>query len=603
MPFRIFCIACGFLLVTNVSISGCSAQSESSDDAAIAPSTENSDNKQPLYQVGPWSPAPFNIEEPYINIIYASDARWTSKNFDVPELYATGHLDSKIGLPSSLPDGETLTSRVFFSSPPKTDLITHWDGEWVLDWQTADGNCNAGIKLLYFPEKSITRTRKCRIEFTRDAQRKITPYHMAIQVHKLSSPLVSLRMYRAVNEDALQAGKIYNPAFLKAVSGYDIIRTMDMQKANRATIRSVDQLASSQAAHWGNVEWKSPKKIEQPFLGPPLKSVFALGVESGAALWVHAPITLGSPIGIFDMAIYDENAGQWLNNITDAITAEQKNIFESDEWENYAEKFVSALIDSGYPQDRALYVTVSNEVWNYAGQYNFTTRYAGALGNSLGGGTRTGYGAAMARLKLALDASLQKAGRTQNLIYVMEGQAGNVGTTRSALAGAKAYFESQNESWTSHAEAFGVSVASYWGANPTHLKRDGVEPNDLQALEQWFLEGPANSISTLSWNLKQWRAHRVAAQKFGVKFIGAYEGGSHFEKPREMTEEHYLAFLWGEPGGRINSAVNEALAKEFPGTILSNYGLAGPLGGQPWFEGPLGAENPYNQSWGPNKSN
>lgn len=584
--------------------SSCSAQSESAaGDTSSEPKEANmrqAERETPRYQVGPWYPATFNIEEPYINIIKASSTRWSSKNFDMDAVLDGGHIGEKTGLPVSLPNGETLTSDVYFTEPRRSGLMVHWDGDWVLDWQTADGECSASVGLLYFPEKNITRRSKCRIEFTRDAAGEVTIYHTAIQVRELKSPLTSLRMYRAENEAALEQGKIYNPAFVDAVRGYDVIRTMDLQEATRASIGSVDQLATMEAAQWGNIAWQSPHNIKHSFLGPPLEAVFAMGVETGASVWAHAPITLGNPVDMFAPEIYDENAGQWLKNIDAAVKPKAEAIVASNEWEAYADAFVAALEKSGYPEDRMLYVTLANEVWNFAGQYLHTTRYANDIGIGLDGGEwryRYGYGVLMGRFKLALDGALEAAGRDQKLIYVVEGQAANQGTTIQALEAMKAYLESRGETWSDHAGDIGVSVASYWGAVPAHLKRDGVDPNDLEALEDWFINGPANSISTLRWNLKQWRDHARQAEKFGVPLIGAYEGGSHFERPEEMSREAYSAFVWGEPGGRINTAVNEVLAEAFPGVVLSNYVLAGPTGGQPWFEGPLGAENPYNESW------
>jgi len=95
------------------------------------------------------------------------------------------------------------------------------------------------------------------------------------------------------------------------------------------------------------------------------------------------------------------------------------------------------------------------------------------------------------------------------------------------------------------------------------------------------------------------RQNKAEGAKFGVRLIGAYEGGSHLERPAFVDKDWYREFIWGEQGGRVNEAVNRAIAKAFPGFILSNYVLAGPMGGQPWFEGPYGADNPYEQSWEP----
>jgi hypothetical protein len=576
---------------------GCSA---SSDDSASAEQNVNQAiavSKKPLLQVGPWVAAPFNIEEPYANIIHASETRWSCGDLETAELYEGGYISRKTGLPLAKPSGCTLKTSVFFSVPHNSGLMPHWDGDWVVDCES-DGRVE--LNLLYFPADNIKRRKPCRIEFTRDAENNVTPYHMAVEVKRLDAPMTALRMYRKENEAAVNSGKIYNPRFIAAVAEYDVIRTMDLQEANRSGIRSVSDLAGPDAAHWGNLSWQSGKNLKQPFRSMPISAVFALGVEADTALWVHAPIMLGSTIDIYDEAIYDADIGKWLKNISSAVTSEAKTAIASDEWDKYADAFVGALVASGYPTDRTLYVTVSNEVWNFAGQYNLTSRYAGALGEGLsaeigGGDFRTGYGAAMARWKLALDAALSRAGRDQALIYVVEGQAAAAGTSDEALRAAKAWIEGQGEEWEAHSHSFGLSVASYWGSS--HYSKAGVDPNDLAALEKWQLEGPPQHVATLAWILAQFRAHADVGRRYGVPLIGAYEGGSHFDRPDQMDRQKYREYVWGEYGGRINELVNEAIAEAFPGVILSNYVLAGPQGGQPWFEGPLGDKNPYNDSW------
>ncbi len=554
-----------------------------------------------LLQAGPWVPAPWNFEEPYIDIIHASDARWSCGDLKTEALYDGGFLDARSGLPAAAPAGCTLTSNVYFTVGRNTGpLETHWDGDWVLDATTAGGGCKAELALLYFPDSHITRRKPCRIEFTRDKASGATPWHMAVQIKRLDAPLETLRMYRAENEAALEAGKIYNPRFIAALAGYDIVRTMDLQQANRGNVRGPDQLAAPDAAHWANVAWKSPENIRHEYYGMPLEAVFAFGVEADAMVWAHAPLTLGSPVDILDPAVFDEDPGKQLGNVNAAVSAAAQEILASDQWDAYADRFVAALEASGYRADRPLYVTLGNEVWNFSGQYLFTTNYAKALGNGLYGtewGYREGYGAASARFKLALDAALARAGRAQPVIYVIEGQAANIATTRAALQAARDYLEAAGEDWAVHAPGFGVSVASYWGGYGPHLARDGVDPNDLAALEDWFVNGPANSVSTLQWNLAKWRGHAGEAAKYGVALIGAYEGGSHFERPEAMSRENFDAFVWGEAGARVNTAVNQALAEAFPGAILSNYVLCGPTGGQPWFEGPCGADTPMNESW------
>ncbi|MHA7873063.1 MAG: hypothetical protein ACX939_11990, partial [Hyphococcus sp.] len=282
------------------------------------------------------------------------------------------------------------------------------------------------------------------------------------------------------------------------------------------------------------------------------------------------------------------------------------DILASPEWDRYADKFVEALMASGYPEDRILYTTVSNEVWNFAFHYLASTQFAWGLGEGLQGGHfRHGYGAALARWKLALDAALARAGRDQPVIYVAEGQAANPSTTHDALSAMKQYLKDAGEDWNAHAPQIGVSVASYWGGLPNWRAAGSVEewknptPEFWRRVEDRLLNGPATEIATKAWVLAQFRYHQREASRFGVPVIGAYEGGSHFEKPHEMPREAYEAWHWGAPGARINKAVNDALAEAFPGIILSNYVLAGPTGGQPWFDGEYGEQTLLDRSWEP----
>ncbi|WDI31045.1 hypothetical protein PUV54_13900 [Hyphococcus flavus] len=586
----------------------CSAQSSEEGATNVKPvKTAIASQKapKPILQVGPWYPAPSNIEEPYINIIHASEMRWSGGDMHTADLLENGYIDLVTGLPSSLPNKNTLTSDVYFTANDKT----FYDGNWVLEWEVAD-NERADLSMLYVADHLQKKTDRNRVEFKRDAASGATPYHAAIQIKRLDAPLTALRLYRAENETALHEGKIYNPVFIEAVSEYDIIRMMDLQEANRALVRGISDVASNDAAYWGNKSWESfvgadRAPLRPPYQSMPFDAVFSLGVEADSALWVHAPITLGSDLDIFSSDIFDQDVGKWLNNISAQVRLNATATLENQAWDVYADRFVQALILSDYPEDRPLYVTLANEVWNFAGQYNLTTRYALALGQGLapeigGGDARTGYGAASARWKLALDAALERADRNQRLIYVVESQAANPSTTHEALRAAKTYLMTQGEDWAAHSASFGVSVASYWGS--VDFFKSSIDPNDTGAIATWVLEGPPNHIATLPWVLRMWKAHAALAENFGVPFIGAYEGGSHFEKPAEMRREIYKSFIWGEEdglsGGDVNLAVNQALAEAFPGVILSNYVLAGPTGGQPWFEGPIGVENPYEKSWG-----
>lgn len=585
---------------------GAESSNETADSSAkpvrvAEVSSESGDNAsvEPKIQVGPWVPQPGNTEEPFINILHAGAVSWTETDeINTQELYEAGVLDPVTGLPRSLPNG-WMRSGVYFSTWPDK---SHWAGEWILEWETANPK-DADLALHWFPDNQQYRAGRTRVEFTR----KKGNDHAAIAIRKLKSPLLAVRMFRAENEEALRAGKIYNPRFIEEVKKYHVVRTMDLQETNRTAITHIGELSTMDACCWNNIAWKgSPRRTDHPFRDIPLEAVFALAVEADNILWHHAPMELGSPKRLHDPSIMDpddnnEVAGAWRNHARDNAAA----ILASDEWDKYADKFVAALVASGYPEGRVLYTTVSNEVWNNALHYFVSTNYAWGLGQGIqeNGHFRHGYGAALARWKLALDGALGRAGRAQPVIYVAEGQAANPSTTWDALGVMKRFLEERGETWSDHAPQIGVSVASYWGGFPNWRAAGSVDewrkptPAFWARVEDRILNGPSSEIATKAWILKRFEDHAKAGKQYGVKLIGAYEGGSHFEKPGEMPREPYEAWLWGEPGARINKEVNDALAAAYPGIILSNYVLAGPTGGQPWFDGEYGEATEMNRSW------
>lgn len=569
-------------------------------------SAADAQTQDPMIQVGPWYPAPFNFEEPYINIIHASQVRWNADGLTTQQLYDQGYIDKATGLPTRVPGGTSLKSGVYFVGGE--DIRPHWDGEWVLEWEG-----EADITLQHHADYLQKRVSKNRIEFTRDYVGGRTPWHVTIRIKRMKEPMRALRMFRKENEAALRAGKIYNPKFTAAVSRYDIVRTMDLQEINRAVVRSVDDLPGEGAPFWGNHAWQSVDNVRHTYQSMPLHAVFALAMETSTQLWTHAPMMLGMPVDLFDASMlpdFENNSlaqanSDWAGAYSDYARDHAAEILASPEWDRYADHFVAALIESGYPADRPLYITVANEVWNFSLQYFLTTLYASGISEALSGDMgladnqlRYGYGILTARWKLALDAALIRAGRQQDVTYVVEGQAAWDKTSEWALSAAQSYLEEKGERWNDHAPGFGLSIASYWGHSENfdaiNSKAGGSEM--LSALERFLLNGPANSVGTKNQVVEAFKAHASVGERFGVRFIGAYEGGSHLTRPSDVSKDLYQAFMWGEPAARINTAVNDALAEEIPGVILSNYVLAGPIG-SPWLEGPIGAQNPYARSW------
>lgn len=548
-------------------------------------------------QVGPHYPAGFNLEEPYANILHAGTSRWMDPG-DGWKAVDPSILDRVTGLPRELPGGANLSSDLMFTGSDADRLS--WDGDWVLK---ADCTGSVEIDISFAPAPLVRRKSPCHIEFTRDQKGKKTLYHHGVVINRLKGAVANLRLCRTENVQRCEAGIITSQRFADAVKGYDVIRYVNLQAASTALVSSVDEIAPPDAVFWGNA---TPREgtYKPPFVGMPIKAPFVMSVETDTMAWVHAPISLGGPS--FDDPAIGRDVGKWRA----AVKANVNSILESPEWDRYADAFVAALIESGYPADRPVYVALANEVWNFASEYFATTNYAWGFGEGLretygvqGHEIRTGYGALSARWRAALDAALARAGRDQNIVYLIESQAAWVEMSTSALAGAKWYVEHVGGDWAAASGDFGLSVASYWAANwgayatPDDWKaKIAANPaGTMDAFERFIMTSPADFGAP--WAFKVIAAHAAEAKKWGVPFIGFYEGGSHLERPDYIPKEWWTAFLWGPHGGRINAAVNEKLRQTYPDAILSNYVLAGPVGAGPWGEGPYGADNAYARSW------
>ncbi|MEM9015291.1 MAG: hypothetical protein AAGB02_09340, partial [Pseudomonadota bacterium] len=362
------------------------------------------------------------------------------------------------------------------------------------------------------------------------------------------------------------------------------------------------------------------------------EAMLRLGVEADTEIWFHGPMQLGATFNVRQPDI----AGN-LRRYRDAARVEGNPILDSNEWDRYADAFVDALIKSEYPSDRPLYTTLDNEVWNFAARYLASNHYAIGIGQSAVGGEypyREGYGILLARWVSAIEAALSRADREQNIIYVAESHTANPDTSRIILKAFREKYEALDGDWSALRGKTGIAITTYWGGNcwykdifPSLAPKSQWPYTDaeLSALHDKFAEeararpteltrrladcnigGSVETIGTLPWILKHWRGHADIAEEFGVALLGAYEGGSHDEKPvffqrkygahADALEAFYEEYHWGAEGARVNKAVNDAILAEYPGVILANYATVGGLG-QPWFEGGYGAENAMAETW------
>ncbi len=556
------------------------------------------DQRKAKIQAGAWFLAPWNSEAAPANFFRANKGQWFDGPPNNKKPLDRQYIDPATGLPQSLPHGSIVYSPYMWN-------VAGFDGTWVLE-AIGDVRISAGLA------RNQRRISKNRVEFVNDPSFRPV---LLIEIHQIGKGgLRDIRLYRKEDEARLDAGKYWSSAFVGEASKYDIIRTMDLQSTNGMFLNEASDVAPVNYAFWASGAGRKGAKGSLP-----LEALFALGVEADTEIWFQTPIHLGFPYDWDDPRIAEsggsDNVEALRFTVKSGVVAETgKSVFQtvidSNEWDKYADNVVAALEASNYPETRMLYIGLGNEIWNWGGWgFRVQTHYADGVGEAYvkknGDHNRAGYGVLSARLMLAFDAAFARAGRDQARIHVIEGQAANDYTTVKALQFARDYIQKEGLKWSDYAPRMGVSVASYWGgpwqkqmsfdAWKAAIAQDPAAAAKARA--DFLIDGPANSQGTKSWVVQQFARHKAQAAAFGVKLIGAYEGGSHDTKPPQIPDSFYNAYMWGPEGARVNQAVNDALVAAFPGIILSNYVLAGPVGGQPWHDGMMGEDTPMQRSW------
>lgn len=539
-------------------------------------------------QGGIWYPASFNLEEPYADLFSSTSILWYGDNWRQLD---TSQIDPMTGLPKNLGSNSSLTSNMFFTNPPPQ--MREWDGQWILK---ADCIGDVEIGIVFAPKELIDRKGPCEVHFTRDNVGGKTLYHHAVNINRLNGSISNVRLCRVEDIDRCDAGVITSSRFASLVEGYTDLRYMNLQSATTALIRSVEDQATMKAEHWGTAS--NAVGGHPPYVGMPLEVPFVMSVETNTIAWVHWPITLGAPEVSGD-------AGVWRQ----AAKENAETILNSVEWDRYGDAFVAALIKSGYPETRKLKVSLSNEVWNFSSEYHLTTNYAWGIGEGLrssglqGHEIRTGYGALFGRMREALNKALVKAGRQQNIEYIVESQAAWDLMSIDALRGLQWYVKRSGEEWADAKGEIGLSVASYWAGDWAAFDspsgwavRIASDPQGtMDAFKEFILTDSANYGA--QWVYTVIAAHKKVADTFGIPLTGFYEGGSHLDRPDYISKDWYTKFLWGEHGAAINAEVNSELRKRYPDTTLSNYVIAGEPGKGPWEDGTYSSPTPMMKSW------
>ncbi|MEM9014094.1 MAG: hypothetical protein AAGB02_03200 [Pseudomonadota bacterium] len=521
------------------------------------------------WQLGfcPWLTSFGNREEPFVNLLHAGEMQWSVDNLSSQAMYDRGHVDPVTMLPGG-PEGRAwIKYGTFFTGDKRP-----WYGQWVLE---TDGDVDAEIWLL--GSSMQVSAGPNRTEFTIDERDND---HDGVLIRRMGpGGLKRLAIYRKENETAYRNGEIWSPRYVEMVRRHDVFRDMNLTGAMESHIYSVDDIASVESAFWGNRLTRGG--VRHPRRSIPREALINLAVKADVALWHNAPIELGASFMGDHSGTTEER-----KSLAAAYAAE---VYQSPEWRRYAVDFVAALDAQDYPDHKPLYVTLGNEVdWNYVPPFIWNVEYLDGLGRTWFGGDHDGSranGRLLAHFALILNEELKAAGRgDQPVTYVIESHTANTGRTTAELSAVKAEIESQSVNWNDMRHQFGVALTHYWSGSEN--RPDG------QSREDFLINGPDTVVATIPWILKKWAAHRDAAAIFGVKIIGAYEGGSHANEAARVAPDWH----WGEGGALVNTTLNEALISAYPGLILMNYAGAGGRS-EPWFDGDYGEANPMQQSW------
>lgn len=591
-----------FLIVAALSASGASA-----DDPP----------RRHELQLGVGLAAPYNLEEPFLNLAQSRAAGW---EFDsaggrvrTPEALDGGYLDPATWMPTQKAGAMKMGAVGQFFSGADGLGAFHAD-QWVIDWKG---------EAYGFMQRWEGKGRPLRDDnsVTYDLTAK-TFSNGSLRFSRIGEGLSDIRLYRKKYAARLEQDEVWNPVFLDYARRYDVIRTMDVQATNNSQVRRFDQIATM-TEPWGQrsgAQWPEP-----PFFGAPYEILFDLGVRTGAKIWVTAPPQLGAPISWADPSLRRKDKPERLDGarFVETTTRHAKKTLESEEWDVFATEFAKRLAASGYPLERTLYVELGNEMWNNAGGFFVSTAYARGVAKAFDPKWRDGhgYGVLSARLVLAMERAFAAQKIRPRIIYVLGTHTANPTRTRDALAGFAAYIEMKGEDPKPYLAKTGVAVTNYFGkfSDLTALLFGEVpegevasrwiaavrdDPEGVAAkITAHITKGPASAKATAAWLVDYWGRHQKIATEAGSSFIGAYEGGSHLNLPAELAQSPaFMAFWrdyhWGEEGAGVARVVNQRLIEAFPGVMIANYLSIGRLNGAaPWNDGHYSAPTPMMRMW------
>jgi hypothetical protein len=573
--------------------------------------------RQHQLQLGVGYAAPYNLQEPFLNVAQLRSAGWEfegrGERMKSQAALADGYLDAKTWMPTGKASAfKNAAIGAFFTNADGVESF--YTDEWVIDWKGEAYGFLQGWEGRMGAERA-----KNSVTY------RVTPQNFrtgSLRFSQFGDDFSAVRLYRRKNAERLARGEVWNPVFLDYARRYDVLRTMDLQSTNNSQIRRFDQIAKM-TDPWGQGstrDWPEP-----PFFSIPYEVLFDLGVRTGSKIWVTVPPQIGAPVSWADPSLRRKEKPGRLNGalFTATTTKHAKQTLESEEWNVFAREFAKRLVASGYPLDRPLYVELGNEVWNNAAGFFVSTSYARGVAAAYNDKWRVGhgYGILSARMALSFEKAFAELKIRPRIIYVLGTHTANVTRTRAALEGFSFYVEKSGGDPKALLKMTGVSTTNYFGSfkdltrlifgetpageqTARWIAAAKQDPEGLgRKISDHIIDGPASAKATAAWLVEHWGIHRQIALEFGSTFIGGYEGGSHLNTSPDLSQSpEFMAFWtdfhWGERGAEITRQVNRRLIEAYPGVIISNFQSIGPLKGTaPWMDGHYIRPTPMMRMW------
>ena len=559
------------------------------------------------------------IEDPFVNIARGFGNGWgagqnwkcdgcTLETMDMAALSKGGFIDSETMLPTAIPAGFDYIRTPLFRGGARYDP-EGYAGTYVVEW---DGEATARAGLTCAGDQKVINAHRIEFTCTKNDKDWTNVQFTAIG----PGGLKDVRIFRKKDEADIRAGAIFRRQWLDYAAQYSVLRTMDIQGASIAGMRSVDQLSKKSHAQWASVTEINYAGLP---MGPPIEVLADMAVASDTALWAHVAGPIGASARFDEIAIggtrHRENFEQKLQ--MQWAEEEAPQILASPEWDKFADEVVRSLTASGYPADRPFYLETRNEVWNNANPWWWGRDYFLGIRNWVnaqkpvdGYSAMVGVGYMEGRAAEAIEAALARAGRKQQVVFVLECQHANPTTCEGALIGFKRYFEDRGadpKKWLAHA---GVSTATYFHDG---TGKAGLFPSttDEELRAKWLQaiasdpQGTAKALTdfyltkdqccTVPYLVRMRKAQEAVADKYGALFIGDYEGLTHdaawepLRSDPNFKKWYFDVWMNGQEGERLTREWVKALYAENSTALIANYKGICPQDVQyPWCDGLYG---------------